>query len=98
MFRKQTSLANDIETSNQQKDRLEEVLKTIDGLIFSIKMDTYQSISANKAGNGNKAMDYSCQEMMAKKNILFNLIPKDELYALTKKKSANSSERFVQHN
>ena len=96
MFKKQTNIA--VDYSSQQKDRLNDILNSIDGLIFSIKMDTYQSISMNKAGNGNKALDYTYQEMMAKKNILFNLIPKDELYALTKKKSNNPNELTATRN
>ena len=88
MFKNQAHVAMD-ETSFQSHNRLDDILKSIDGLIFSIKMDTFQSISAHKAGNGNKALEYTAQEMMAKKNILFNLLPKEELYAITKKKSAN---------
>ncbi|MCW3120866.1 MAG: hypothetical protein JWQ38_358 [Flavipsychrobacter sp.] len=89
MFKNQANVAMD-ETSFQSHNRLDDILKSIDGLIFSIKMDTFQSISAHKAGNGNKALEYTAQEMMAKKNILFNLLPKEELYAITKKKSANT--------
>ena len=92
MFKRQTNVV--IDTTNQQNDRLDEIIKSIDGLIFSIKMDTYQSISAHRAGNGNKALEYTVQEMMAKKNILFNLIPKDELYAITKKKSPKQGENI----
>lgn len=88
MFKKQSALATDSEQANQQKDRLDEVLRSIDGLIFSIKMETYQSIVSKRAGNGNRAFEYTPQEMLAKKNILFSLIPPDELFAITKKKSA----------
>lgn len=89
MFKKLSTTATSPEQFDEQKERLDEVLKTIDGLIFSIKMETYQSIMTAKSGNGNKAFEYTPQEMMAKKNILFSLIPADELYAITKKKSAS---------
>lgn len=88
MFKNQANIVIG-EKSSQQKSRLDEILQSIDGLIFSIKMDTFQSISAHKAGNGNKALEYTAQEMMAKKNILFNLLPKEELYAITKMKRSN---------
>ena len=89
MFKRPTNIVVDQEQSNDQKNRLEEILKSIDGLIFSIKMDNYQSVATHRSGNSSKALEYTAQEMMEKKNILFNLLPKDELYAITKKKSAN---------
>ena len=88
MFKKQTTMAADATQTNQQKDRLDEVLRSIDGLIYSIKMESYQSIVTKRAGNGSRAFEYTPQEMLAKKNILFSLIPPDELFAITKKKSA----------
>jgi hypothetical protein len=92
MFKMKRNISREIPRTSAQHDRLDEILKAIDGLIFSIKMDTYQSVSSNRVVNFNKAMDdSSSQEMMARKSILFNLLPKDELYAITKKKSQNIS-------
>jgi hypothetical protein len=87
MFRKQNAIATNEGQVSQQQERLDDILKSIDGLIFSIKMETYQSIVNKRSGNGNKAFEYTPQEMMVKKDILFSLIPTDELYAITKKKS-----------
>lgn len=87
MFKTQATPAPTEAQSNNQKERLDDILRSIDGLIFSIKMETYQSAVAKRTGNGSKAFDYTPQEMMAKKSILFSLIPPDELYAITKKKS-----------
>jgi hypothetical protein len=87
MFKTQATLAPTEAQSNNQKERLDEILRSIDGLIFSIKMETYQSVVSRRAGNGSKTFEYTPQEMMAKKSILFSLIPPDELYAITKKKS-----------
>ena len=96
MSKKQINMA--IEKSSQQKERLEEILQSIDGLICSLKMYSYHSTSTNSLGDGNEPVEYSSQEMMAKKNILFDLIPKDELYALTKKRSSNPGEYIAARN
>lgn len=82
MFKNQTNIVLDREQSVSQKNRLDEILKSIDGLIFAVKMDANA-----KEGNGAKPLEYSAQEMMAKKDILFNLLPKEELYAVTKRKA-----------
>ncbi len=86
MFKRQTNVVMDVERSSVQNDRLDEIIRSIDGLIFSIKMDSYKSLSAQRGTVANKALEYTNQELMAKKNILFNLIPKEELFALTKRK------------
>ncbi len=91
MFKRQANIVVDTDKS----DRLDEIIKSIDGLIFSIKMDSFQSISAHRTGNGKKALEYTTHEMMAKKNILFNLIPRDELYAITKKKSPAKTDSAI---
>jgi len=97
MFKQQTNIAID-QQSTKQKERLDEILKSIDGLIFSIKMNSYQSAASGKTGNGSRTMETTAQEMLVKKDILFNLLPREELYALTKRKSSVQPGNYLPMN